>query len=302
MREKNIHPSDQELLMRADGEFPRRQGAHLDAHLAACWTCRARKAELDAKIAELVRMRRDSLDPLLPPGAGSRARLISQIAEMSKNLPAEARWKFPSRFGDWRFAAVGAVALLVLAVAVAGLAKRNLYAVSSSYGGELPNRQLTPGATRPVAISEICAVNREDVVSDVPDTVRHEVFQEYGIRNAPAEKYEVDYLIAPGLGGTEDLRNLWPEPRVDAKWNSYVKDQLEEYLHESVCGGKLSLETAQTDEARDWISAYQKYFHTREPLATYSKLGFEHAGARTGAELPHIPPLGPSSILLGRKG
>jgi hypothetical protein len=300
MRDKNMHPSDQELLMRADGELPRRRAAYVDAHFAACWSCRARKAELEAKIAEFVRMRRDSLDPLPPPDAGARARLIRQIEEMSKNSPTEARRKFPFRFGDWRFAAVGAVALLALVAAVAGLAKRNLYAVSSSYGGELPDRRLTPGATRLVAIREICVVNHEDVVSSVPDAVRHEVFQEYGLRNAPAEKYEVDYLIAPGLGGAEDIRNLWPEPRFDAKWNSFVKDQLEEYLHQSVCGGKLNLETAQADEARDWISAYQKYFHTPEPLANYSKADSGHG--IPGSELPHILPLGISSILLGRKG
>jgi hypothetical protein len=130
--------------------------------------------------------------------------------------------------------------------------------------------------------------------------VRHAVFQEYGIRSAADEKYEVDYLIAPGLGGTEDIRNLWPEPRFDATWNSFVKDQLEEYLHESVCGGKLDLQTAQADEARDWISAYQKYFHTQEPLASYSRALAEHPGP--AFELPHIVPVELPSFRSGRKG
>jgi hypothetical protein len=299
MRDRNIHPSDQELLMRADGELTRRRAAQIDAHFAACWSCRARKTELEAKIADFVRVRRESVDPLVPPSAVARARLVSQVAEMSKNSSAAAGLKFPFRFGDWRFVAVGALAMLVLVVAGAGLAKRNLNAVSSSYGRELPDRRLTPGATRRVAISEICAVSHEDVVGDVPDAVRHQVFQEYGIVNATAEKYEVDYLIAPGLGGAEDIRNLWPEPRFDAKWNSFVKDQLEEYLHESVCAGKVNLQTAQADESRDWISAYQKYFHTQEPLATYSKAGADRGGI--GIEMRRVLPLDISSNRPGRK-
>lgn len=300
MPDENIHPSDQELLMRADGELSRRRAAQIDAHFAACWNCRARKADLESKIAYFVRTRRENLDHLVPPGSVARARLVRQVAEMSKSSTSDAGLRFPFRFGDWRFMTIGAVAMLVLAVAVAGLAKRNLNAVSSGYSSELPNRRLTPGATRPVAIAEICTVSHEDVVGDVPEPVRHEVFQEYGIANTKAEKYEVDYLIAPGLGGAEDIRNLWPEPRFDAKWNSYVKDQLEEYLHESVCAGKVNLQTAQADESRDWISAYQKYFHTQEPLATYSKAGWEHGVA--GIDVRRLVPLGISSLVPGRKG
>jgi hypothetical protein len=75
---------------------------------------------------------------------------------------------------------------------------------------------------------------------------------------------------------------------------------LEEYLHESVCAGKVNLESAQADESRDWISAYQKYFHTQEPLATYSKAGWEHGVA--GIDVRRLLPLGVSSLVPGRKG
>jgi hypothetical protein len=33
-----------------------------------------------------------------------------------------------------------------------------------------------------------------------------------------------------------------------------------------VCGGSLDLVAAQRDIARDWVSAYKKYFHTDHPL------------------------------------
>src|SRR3984885_11392206 len=40
----------------------------------------------------------------------------------------------------------------------------------------------------------------------------------------------------------------------DTKWNSFVKDQLEDHLHHLVCSRKISLAIAQKDVASDWIS------------------------------------------------
>jgi len=90
--------------------------------------------------------------------------------------------------------------------------------------------------------------------------------QEYGIANARPEDYEIDYLIAPRLGGTEDIHNLWPEPYRGRVWNAHVKDAPEERLHEMLCSGQLDLHTAQHDIATDWIAACKRYFHTKKPL------------------------------------
>jgi hypothetical protein len=109
----------------------------------------------------------------------------------------------------------------------------------------------------------------EEVVAEVSTSLRQEVLQEYGIVNAHPDDYEIDYLIAPGLGGVEEIHNLWPEPYTSATWNARVKDALEERLHELVCAGKLDLSTAQRDIATDWIAAYKKYFHTDRPLASH---------------------------------
>jgi hypothetical protein len=120
----------------------------------------------------------------------------------------------------------------------------------------VPNRSLTPGAVRQVAVSDVCAMAHEEVVTAVPASLRQVVFQEYGIANAHADNYEIDYLIAPGLGGVKDIHNLWPEPNASPVWNSHVKDALEERLHQLVCSGTLDLPTAQREIATDWIAAY----------------------------------------------
>ena len=60
----------------------------------------------------------------------------------------------------------------------------------------------------------------------------------------PPEDYEIDYIMAPRLGGVEDIRNLWPGSYRIRVWNAHVKDTLEERLHEMVCSGQLDLSTA----------------------------------------------------------
>jgi hypothetical protein len=125
-----------------------------------------------------------------------------------------------------------------------------------------------------VTISEVCAMSREQVVAEVSPSLRQQVLNEYGIVNARPGDYEIDYLITPGLGGVEDIHNLWPEPEPSAArtWNAHVKDELEEHLHEMVCAGKLDLSRAQRDLATDWIGAYKNYFHSDRPLNNLSSI------------------------------
>jgi hypothetical protein len=69
---------------------------------------------------------------------------------------------------------------------------------------------------------------------------------------------EVDHLVSIELMGTNDIDNLWTEPTY-ATWNAYVKTHLENRLHELVCDGQISLETAQSEIVTDWIAAYKKF-------------------------------------------
>jgi len=158
-----------------------------------------------------------------------------------------------------------AAALLFLIVGGVRLIYQQVRRPAGTYALLLPDPRFTPGVAQPIALSAICYAANDEVVRSVPDSVQQAVFREYGISNAPASDYEVDYLITPGLGGTDNIRNLWPQPH-DSNWNSYVKDELEHRLHNMVCSGQLPLSTAQQEIAANWISAYEKYFHTKKPL------------------------------------
>jgi hypothetical protein len=168
-------------------------------------------------------------------------------------------------------------------------------AIASIEQGAVPDPSLTPGAIRRVSMQDVCAMAHEDVVRDVPTPLRQRTFQEYGIVNAQAGDYEIDYLIAPGLGGTQDIHNLWPEPYTSRTWNARVKDTLEEHLHEMVCSGKLDLSTAQRDISTDWIGAYKKYFNTDRPLPAVADPARRISSKRQGglvtpSEVPFLSP------------
>jgi hypothetical protein len=299
MRGEVRHPSNEELLQTADGELQSRRAEQVRVHVAACWDCRARMAEIESTITDFARayrqsdvespsqsgsdapahpsselpLRLPSHLPSHPPSIdGPRALLKARLAEVASQSNPSPWTRFFRGALLERTAVYAGIALLI-----AGATGKFLIQNSGRHAENsalrvveacaIPNRNLTPGATRTVALSEVCSMPHEEVAREVPTQLRQQVFHEYGMTNARAEDYEIDYLIAPGLGGTEDIHNLWPEPYASSKWNAHVKDALEEHLHQLVCAGKLDLPTAQRDISTDWIAAYKKYFNTDAPLA-----------------------------------
>lgn len=133
----------------------------------------------------------------------------------------------------------------------------------------IPDPNLTPGATLPLSRDDVCAAGIAETVRLVPAHVALRVFAAYGIHEPQPRAYELDYLITPALGGADNIRNFWPQPYGET-WNAHLKDALEDHLHRQVCAGKLNLATAQRDLARDWISAYKKYFRADNPLPEHA--------------------------------
>jgi hypothetical protein len=276
MLREELHISDEELLQAADGELGTRRADQVHAHLAACWNCRARMAEIEWTIADFVCAHRQSFDSQLPSADGPRALLRAQLSELASRPSRDSRQWF-ARFSLATRTAAMCVAALTATLVGALMLQHSIQrggkaSVDPFEGGALPKRSLTPGATRSVTIGDVCSMAHEAVVREVSTSMRQKVFQEYGIMNARAGEYEIDYLIAPGLGGAEDIHNLWPQPNTSRTWNAYVKDALEERLHQLVCSGDLDLPTAQRDISTDWIAAYKKYFHTDRPLSKNSRL------------------------------
>jgi hypothetical protein len=120
----------------------------------------------------------------------------------------------------------------------------------------MPNSSLTPGATFPDATAaRICRSGYARSVRDVPSEEKRQVYDEYRIRQHTPGQYEVDHLISLELGGSNDIKNLWPEPYTSPA-GAHEKDGLENYLHDQVCSGRLPLAQAQQEIARDWYGAW----------------------------------------------
>ena len=125
-----------------------------------------------------------------------------------------------------------------------------------------PDPKLTPGDALPVAEDEVCEPGYSKFVRRYIDgRTKERVYREYGLENHKPGEYEIDHLISISLGGSNDLKNLWPQSLDDTKlWNAKLKDRLERRLHRLVCDERsLKLRDEQEAISRDWIAAYRKY-------------------------------------------
>jgi hypothetical protein len=97
----------------------------------------------------------------------------------------------------------------------------------------------------------VCVAGYSTSVRSVSDAEKKAVFVEYGITSHAPYSYEVDHLISLELGGSNDIRNLWPEPYAGTG-GAHAKDAIENELHAQVCSLRISLATAQGEIVRWW--------------------------------------------------
>lgn len=137
-----------------------------------------------------------------------------------------------------------------------------------------PNPTLTPGDTYTTSSKIACSAltgSEPTSIRNVPVSIKKEVFASYGIPKGNHTGYcsspkgcELDHLISLKLGGSNSVKNLWPQSYA-GKWNAIDKDNLEKRLIARVCRTskihplKLPIKVAQKAIATNWIKAYQTY-------------------------------------------
>ena len=133
-----------------------------------------------------------------------------------------------------------------------------------------PDPVRTPGAVNPDITADnmkqnICDGNGGWSTKDVRPPVSYtnklkkKQIEEYGYKDKDMKSYEEDHLIPLALGGhPTDPKNLWPESRLSKPLNAYNKDQVEVYLSQQVCKGKIGLDDARKRIATDWVSVYNE--------------------------------------------
>lgn len=123
----------------------------------------------------------------------------------------------------------------------------------------LPDPKLTPGDTMHIDLATFCNPGYTKTVRDVPQSLKKEVYKRYGITWHKGDRKECDHLVPLCLGGSNDIKNLWPQSYLTEPWNAHKKDVLELRLRRLVCTGHLNLQEAQQAIATNWIEAYKKY-------------------------------------------
>jgi hypothetical protein len=129
----------------------------------------------------------------------------------------------------------------------------------------LPDPDQTPGAVySDVTLEEIRKPGYSATVRDVPESVKHEVFERYGLdwRKIDTHAYEIDHLVELSCTGSNDVHNLWPEPEhlnVGGRdMGAIEKDKVEKKVLAAVRSGELPLKEAQLQLAKDWTVLYRK--------------------------------------------
>ena len=119
-----------------------------------------------------------------------------------------------------------------------------------------PDPSLTPGDILTTDSSIVCVKGYTATVRDVPESLKRRVYSEYSINYPqPTGTYECDHFIPLELGGSNDIKNLFPEAE-EPRPGFREKDLVENYLHKQVCDGHITLDEAQNAIRTDWYKVY----------------------------------------------
>jgi hypothetical protein len=86
---------------------------------------------------------------------------------------------------------------------------------------EVPNARLTPGEVRAGDLGSILATEAETEAGRPGAAEKRAAWGEYGYPGkSDGQHWEYDHLVPIECGGDNDLKNIWPEPRVGCKIRS----------------------------------------------------------------------------------
>src|SRR5262245_59499372 len=87
-----------------------------------------------------------------------------------------------------------------------------------------PIKGPTPGVTYNVTAADVCQPGHAQNIRNVSQATKDKVYAEYDIKNPKPGDYEIDHFIPLEPGGSNDIKNLWPQPYQGTR-NAHQKDQ-----------------------------------------------------------------------------
>jgi len=222
-------------------------------------------------------------NPLLPQSMRDNATAVAQHA-ISEAHAALASKATPSPADD---------AITQAAAAKTPSTRPVPLAPSSTKAGPAylyPNSSLTPGAVLTTDASTICTPGYASSVRDVSTATKKQVYAEYGVSYPePLGAYEVDHFIPLEIGGSNDIKNLWLEPATPTP-GFHQKDQFENFEHDQVCKGSISVAEAQSRMVSDWYFYWEEEVGGTAPTASTSVQSVSASATQTTATAADASP------------
>ena len=89
----NPHLPDEQLLLALDGELSAREAAEVESHLEACWSCRARREQIEKTIGDVVEYRDRLIQPYFPIPRGGRSVFVNRLEQLALSIGRPPLWK-----------------------------------------------------------------------------------------------------------------------------------------------------------------------------------------------------------------
>lgn len=116
-----------------------------------------------------------------------------------------------------------------------------------------PDGACTPGAIfADASVQDICTPGWSKAHRDVSAETKKEAYVSYGIVSRPSGTWELDHFISLELGGSNDIANLVPTPVKQHREKTLVDN----FLHDKLCDGDITLKEAQSLISRHWVDIY----------------------------------------------
>jgi hypothetical protein len=88
----NPHLSDEQLLLTLDGESSASEAEAVEVHLEACWSCRARREQIEKAIGYVVEYRDHLIRPYSAVSASGRAMFVARLEQLARSVGRPPLW------------------------------------------------------------------------------------------------------------------------------------------------------------------------------------------------------------------
>lgn len=120
-----------------------------------------------------------------------------------------------------------------------------------------PNPALTPGDTVPATRETVCSSGySKRMRRNLSKADKAAIYSRYGLPY-DSKHYQIDHFIPLSIGGSNDQKNLWPQP-IEKNVGFIEKQQVADFLHRQVCSDAIDIHEAQEMIRKDWHAAFIK--------------------------------------------